>query len=438
MCASAVSAANLTLLRNASEPVNISASPNALQTYTVYPRKPGTTTRVREVIESIVLPEYVTLVKSQRRQDFDGVLFWSVKLDGQSTSFLNLVARVGNDVSHVVFKARSINANFVQQAQIVPKNVRAEPQKVITPHANYTIRPFKDHSTTKLQLPDIAHQANAPLDLKVVSWVSGSSLLDQLSYTYIDSVKRDTYIYVIDQGLDPEYPVRYHSNYNHDILELTFPKDFRMMPNNEVSWHWPEFAGRSKMPTDSGGGHGSCVASKAAGWINGVSKSSQLIMLKINYTDDEVNWAFNKVWEDITKNRRSGKSVVVFPAAWPPTFDFSGFNDVRQTIQELFDINAVVVVPSGNYGDEKGRQDVDTLPGLWESKYFPLIVVGAVDDNGNIPTFSQGGSHVTTWAPGVQLSCSGHDRPGTSHGSGTSFSTPMVSKVLPLLREQIC
>lgn len=45
---------------------------------------------------------------------------------------------------------------------------------------------------------------SAPIDLKVVSWGKGN-LTDQRSYTYIVPNRKDTYIYVMDEGLDPSY-----------------------------------------------------------------------------------------------------------------------------------------------------------------------------------------------------------------------------------------
>lgn len=90
----------------------------------------------------------------------------------------------------------------------------------------------------------------------------------------------------------------------------------------------------------------------------------------------------------------------------------------------IFDLGGTIVVPSGNQATTLGRQDVDTLPALWESPAFPLIVVGAVDNMGTITPFSQGPTHVTTWAPGLQVQCA--RRYGFRTSSGTSFSTGMV------------
>ena len=50
------------------------------------------------------------------------------------------------------------------------------------------------------------HQRDAPIDLKVVSWGEGS-LTDQRSYTFEVPPRKEIYIYVIDECLDPSYRV---------------------------------------------------------------------------------------------------------------------------------------------------------------------------------------------------------------------------------------
>ena len=199
------------------------------------------------------------------------------------------------------------------------------------------------------------------------------------------------------------------------------------MSKGEVTWHWPEYRPiHEQRKTDNGWGHGSCVASKAAGQLNGVSKYSHLIMLQINHSPDDTMWAFNKVAEEIEDNGRQGSSILIYTAAWLDNPDNRIFRQIRRSIQDLFNLQTVVVVTAGNYGATPGRKLVDTLPALWSNHAFPLIVVGAVDNYGNIAKFSQTGERVTAWAPGVGISCSGDKLNGTGYGYGTSFSAPMV------------
>jgi len=173
------------------------------------------------------------------------------------------------------------------------------------------------------------------------------------------------------------------------------------------------------------------VASKALGRINGVSKDAQLIMLKLAYplVNSDIDWAFDAVFTDIeTRPRPDVQPVVVAfavsagenPLAYP-------WPDVKRSMEKIFTQNAAIVVSAGNDGVELGRKDVDRLPAIWADvdPGFPLIVAGAVNNEGFESPFSQGPTHVTVWAPGINVECA--DRGGFRKASGTSFSTGMVS-----------
>ena len=193
-------------------------------------------------------------------------------------------------------------------------------------------------------------------------------------------------------------------------------------------WYYGPRVIQSK--TDDGkDSHGSCVASKVAGALNGVSKNSHIIMLKATLVVSDIVWAFSKALDDITAQNRQKKSVVLF-AATSTNGDFSTdaypWTAIKPIMQSLFDTDVAIVVPSGNSAVAPHRYDVDTLPALWESPIFPLIVVGAVDNTGSLVRFSQGPGHVTVSAPGVDVSCAKKDNPSAS-GTGTSFSAAMVS-----------
>ena len=79
-----------------------------------------------------------------------------------------------------------------------------------------------------------------------------------------------------------------------------------------MEWHYA-YNVDARPVDDSAGGHGFCVASKAAGWKNGVSKNSRLVMLKASTTIADENWAFAKALDDIIEKHLQGKAVVVYP-----------------------------------------------------------------------------------------------------------------------------
>ena len=54
-------------------------------------------------------------------------------------------------------------------------------------------------------------------------------------------------------------------------------------------------------------------------------------------------------------------------------------------MQEMFAADVVIINASGNMGYLPSRQDTDTIPTIWEGPDFPLIVVSAVNMQGDLP-----------------------------------------------------
>ena len=185
-------------------------------------------------------------------------------------------------------------------------------------------------------------------------------------------------------------------------------------------------------PTDDSPGtsHGSCVASKALGRINGVSKDAQLIVVKTTYPElnSYVAWAFYAVDSDIKYRRQRGgqPAVVVFAGGANQDSTTYPWLDVGRSMEEIFSQGAAIVVSAGNQARECGRQDVDKIPATWADTddKFPLIVAGAVDNTGALTPFSQGPTHVTVWAPGCNVQCA--NRGSFRKASGTSPAAGMV------------
>ena len=195
--------------------------------------------------------------------------------------------------------------------------------------------------------------------------------------------------------------------------------------NQKPFWYFPPGASNSRVD-ESQAWHGTCIVSKAMGLIHGVYKSPRTgIMLKSSGTIFDTLWAFSFA-RDLSREGPS-RTVIVFTSASssaPPGEVSYCLARIKQMIQEIFDGDGTVVVPAGNYGRRPGRFNVDTIPAIWSSASFPLIVVGAVDNLGVPAAFSQGGSLVSAHTPGVNLACPYDTQ---FFFSGTSFATPMVS-----------
>ena len=70
------------------------------------------------------------------------------------------------------------------------------------------LSPANDSSDGTI-LDGIRFDTRAPEDLKVLSWPPNKLLADVRAYAYLasDSVARKVNVYVIDNGLDPSFPV---------------------------------------------------------------------------------------------------------------------------------------------------------------------------------------------------------------------------------------
>ncbi|WP_076260311.1 S8 family serine peptidase [Intrasporangium flavum] len=89
---------------------------------------------------------------------------------------------------------------------------------------------------------------------------------------------------------------------------------------------------------------------------------------------------------------------------------------------------AVVVVAAGNTGDDAPQ---------YPAAYSEVIAVGATDNTGALTDFSTHGSWVDLAAPGWAITSTGRpDSQGNLYyvGDGTSFSAPIVSGVVALMR----
>lgn len=208
-------------------------------------------------------------------------------------------------------------------------------------------------------------------------------------------------------------------------------------PPEPSEWHYA-YGVRHTQTDDTVAGHGSCVASKAAGWKTGVSKNSRLVVMKSSSTIADINFAFAAAVDDIIAKNRQGRAVVVYPSTSIQTFGAGStlprnWQSVGELIQELFAQDVVVVTGAGN--NAALFSGVNTLPAIWGLNHnFPLLVAGAVATDGRLARFSQGGksSLELLWAPGANVACANGPSQGLAVRSGTSFAAGMVSHQAPL------
>jgi hypothetical protein len=138
-----------------------------------------------------------------------------------------------------------------------------------------------------------------------------------------------------------------------------------------------------------------------------------LISVKIQYNADEFGVAMELILEDLRRHpERAHQSVIVASTGWDePGFDT--YEKVKQDqecqkmyaldIRKILSLGVPIVCAAGNYAERPGRGNIDSLPMLFSDETTPIINVGAADYNGQRAPFSQGGSQVTIYAPGVDI-----------------------------------
>ena len=180
------------------------------------------------------------------------------------------------------------------------------------------------------------------------------------------------------------------------------------------------------------------MASKAAGANLGVASKSHLVVLKAKPSNADNIWAFQQAKDDIIAKGRRGKAVVEFARGarivYPGIEDATPWREIKPILQSMFPEDIVVVTSSGNSGELPRHENVDSPPKIWSADNYPLIVVGAVDNQGKVAinpgkdkTFSQGGPKVTVWAPGKDVTCAAHNQNGNKLDTGTSPASAMTA-----------
>jgi len=252
---------------------------------------------------------------------------------------------------------------------------------------------------------DRLDQAELPLDAR---------------YTY-DSDGTGVIVYVIDSGLRAD----------HDDVTGKVP----------YGAYYDYAAGRLVGPTDSGWadctGHGTHVASIAAGVTSGVAKGATIVPIKVlgsatNPCDaggesDAVVAAIDWILDTHPTNT-PGVAIMSFGVV-PLPGDTDGIDPILDAaVAALVEGGIATAVAAGNIDATSPVTDACLLS---PARVSAVITVGASDANDRVPEFSAGGDCVDIIAPGVSIRAAGiggrTDR--TAVRTGTSMAAPHVAGI---------
>ncbi|RMZ17487.1 hypothetical protein D0860_00360 [Hortaea werneckii] len=229
----------------------------------------------------------------------------------------------------------------------------------------------------------ITTQNNAPYGLARLSTRANAT---GTSYNYDSTAGAGAFAYVLDTVRNPDA-------YCRAILGASFP---------------------SSQVNSDGNGHGTHVAGIVGGATYGVAKNSTLIAVKVlsnsgsGYLSDiiaGIEWAVNNA----TASKRIGKSVM----------NLSLGSSKSQVVNDATSA-AFVAVAAGNNGADAAFTSPASEP--------LACTVGAIDSKNAAASFSNYGTSLDIWAPGVSIQSTWiGSNSATLTLSGTSMASPHIA-----------
>ncbi|OAG05905.1 subtilisin-like protease [Paraphaeosphaeria sporulosa] len=213
-------------------------------------------------------------------------------------------------------------------------------------------------------------------------------------YIYDSSAGEDTYIYVIDTGINTE-----HTDFGG---RATIGKSFIASSDGEDDQ-----------------GHGTHCSGTAAGTKFGVAKKANLIGVKVLGADGSgsnsgvlrgIEWAVN----DATEKGHINRTVLSMSLGGP----FS--QTTNDAIQSAVEAGAFVAVAAGNEGEDASNSSPASAP--------QACTVGAINDRDAMASFSNFGELVDIFAPGEEITSAWiGGSTATNTISGTSMACPHIA-----------
>lgn len=249
---------------------------------------------------------------------------------------------------------------------------------------SYELEKRKTMTVEKQQLDDIS--------LSFLSTGPAHSINTNL-YSYLSPAGAKVTVYVIDSGLE--------------VQDTEF---------NRGRLRWIYGLGVVETETDDSNPiterFGTCVAQKVAGKSFGVTKKSNLVVVKTLSNAASFIDALSKIIFDMDsikskRVRTKGRTVINFAGSFKPRSNLEEVvlvEELQPLIGRLVNDFQAVIVTSAGFNSEDTFSDIDTYPALL-SRTNDIITVGSViasigPNNGARYSWSQGGDVLTVSAPG--------------------------------------
>lgn len=284
----------------------------------------------------------------------------------------------------------------------------------------YDLTP-KLYRKREVQLDSVAVESDAFADLSFISTPPDTTNPNR-KYAYFPNAGQGVTTYVVDSGADPN---------NIDFTTHNVIKGWLYGMTAEKT------EGDLEMWDQKG--HGTCMASKIAGARSGLSRKTDLYIVKvfINLVSSIID-GLAQIIEHLKYRKLNGEKVEGWTAvnialSFPRTR--MGINErrVELLIRELIEkFQAVVIVAAGNIRKfDAPFSEINRWPAILSLKPdLPIITVGAVKvRDGAARAASMGGPARTVSGPGEGW-CAQGPGDGTKYSQGTSMACAAVTGVI--------
>lgn len=236
-------------------------------------------------------------------------------------------------------------------------------------------------------------------------------LLDN-TYTYTYTGAGRT-IYILDSGLALSHP--------------TVAAEFGGRAS--ILWDWNGGTGEDT------NGHGTMVASAAAGNLRGVAKGATVVVGKIedNSTGKPHIPAITIALDWLAVNAPRGSIINISSGLTNDPINCSVPNidtDLEDAVKAAHDAGLIVVVSAGNDGCDTANYSPTRIPEAFVVGATNSIFVSAYNQDA-VAHFSRKGWNISTFAPGQAVTLMDHVG-GWAWGNGTSFSAPYIAGIFAI------
>ena len=167
-----------------------------------------------------------------------------------------------------------------------------------------------------------------------------------------------------------------------------------------------------------------------------MAKKIRIVPVKVRLVDIDFIWVFRAIHDDILQRRHAGRGaepgkVVIWSGWYFPRDDPNQqimYATMWLAMLRLMQDDVVIVGVAGNHFPGDGADtEIDSVPAVWTSQDFPLIVVGGADRFGEGPYDSKTGDKVTCWSIAQSVECAAEGEQGNTYYEGSCVGELILS-----------